>query len=387
MYGKMSPLAKALLNELRDIRLGQGKTPEQVESDLIIGPGWIEEIETGVVEPLLDDFLYLAHSFGKELSGIYPKGHQFSADAFPTGLSRTMRAIEVDGALEIHFKYSQYDATYILPGATLSEYEEVIRKLRDGLALLDAEDAQTHRQIKANAVTAAFLRGVSLWPDANPSDIWWFIIYRAYCEPFNHPAAFSRLSFDQSWKRTGGWALEKILVQHYQNALKQHDVNIEIVEGQRKRDLLDSLNIPERLESDKVDVYLTDDRGKCFGIVNVKASFAERRTDDVPMSQALIRAGYYSALWTMDCKSTPSKTPVNRGELGAVEGKRSAKRVDIEDDGLFSACFSYNRNTAATPEDRDAKARVIVCNFQDPNDAFLENVVAAKDAFKNRTSN
>jgi hypothetical protein len=50
----------------------------------------------------------------------------------------------------------------------------------------------------------------------------------------------------------------------------------------------------------------------------------------------------------MDCKGTPSNYPQNKGELGVAfidgsQDKRSAKRKDIEDDGFFSACFSYNR--------------------------------------------
>src|SRR5690606_14110011 len=158
-------------------------------------------------------------------------------------------------------------------------------------------------------------------PDANPSDLWWFLIYRSYCDQYNHPAEHSRLDFTQSWKRTGGWALERILERHYGPALAKHGINLIIADGERKVRLLESLNVGHRLEADKMDVLLTVGKGareQLIGVVHVKASFAERRTDDVPMSKALVDAGYISPLWTMDCKSTPSGRPINRGELGVT---------------------------------------------------------------------
>jgi hypothetical protein len=154
----------------------------------------------------------------------------------------------------------------------------------------------------------------------------------------------------------------------------------------RKSRLLESIKVGHRLELDKIDVLLTvgsESKEKFIGVVHVKASFAERRTDDVPMSQALIGAGYISPLWTMDCKSTPSSRPHNKGELGSIfAGRgidcRSAKRKDIEEDGFFSACFSYNRNTIPTPRRSKVRARIHVCNFSDPNDAFVKFIIAER---------
>ncbi len=144
---------------------------------------------------------------------------------------------------------------------------------------------------------------------------------------------------------------------------------------------MDQFNVPSRLESDKVDVFLLGPDDRVFGVVHVKASFAERRTDDVPMSEALIAKGYFSPLWTMDCKSMPAAKPVNKGELGLVQGRRSAKRKDFEDDGWFSACFSYNANTLASPDPEKVAAPIVVCDFSDPDDAFVEHVVAAWQRF------
>ena len=226
---------------------------------------------------------------------------------------------------------------------------------------------------------------MALWPNANPSDIWWFIVNRAYCDPFNHPARFARMSFDQSWKRTGGWALEEVLVRHYGPFLKKHDIQLLIGTADEKAHYLRQLKgVTARMEADKIDVLLLghhNNQKRLFGVVHVKASFAERRTDDEPMSKALVEAGYVSPLWTMDCKSSPSESPINRGELGALKDLksghdvRSAKRKDIEDDGYFSACFSYNRRTRPTAPEQRAKGRIHVCDFSNPDDVFSRFII------------
>jgi len=186
------------------------------------------------------------------------------------------------------------------------------------------------------------------------------------------------LAFEQSWKRTGGWALEVILVRHYAPFLKQHGINLFIADSRAKQVLIDGLEIATRIEADKIDVVLTGDvKGaqKFFGVVHVKASFAERRTDDVPMSEALTKAGYVSPLWTMDCKSMPGQTPINRGELGNATGERSAKRKDIEDEGYFTGCFSYNKRTQPSFSTLPEKRRVHVCDFSNPDDAFSQFII------------
>lgn len=146
---------------------------------------------------------------------------------------------------------------------------------------------------------------------------------------------------------------------------------------------MNRLNVGDRLEAGKIDVMLTDsERGTIFGVVHVKSSFAERRTDDVPMSTTLIRAGYTSPLWTMDCKSTPSDTPINSGELGAVQGRRSAKRRDIEEEGYFTGCFSYNLNTQPSRANLPPDRRIYICDFKNPDDAFSAFILARWKAFE-----
>lgn len=336
---------------------------------MILGPGWVARFETGAAVPKLDMLLALIH----ELSG---RPDEFFvglvADESPGEVERFIYAVPSGNDLIVHFKYAAYDAEYRLPDARIEQFETVIKALRDGLA----------RDNKTKAVVSSFLTAVKLWPNVNPSDLWWFVIHRAYCDPFNHPAANVGGDLAQSWKRTGGWALEEILVQFYAPHLEQHGIRVFIATGPQKDVLLGQLQVQERLESDKVDILLTASvRGKeqCFGVVHVKASLAERRTDDVPLSHALVTAGYVSPLWTMDCKGLPAAQPTNPGELGEPLGTadlRSAKRKDIEDDGYFSACFSYNRNTKPTPVGQKVKARIVVCDFQSPDDAFSKFIIS-----------
>lgn len=372
-----------LLQRLSAFRTEAGLTPAQVEECLILGPGWVDAIEAGTILPSLDVIASMLSVYGKSLSDLA----QGATGSVPH-INRSITSEAVGADLDIHFAYARHDATYRLRNASLKQFMEVVLTLRNGLAQLSSQNVSDEQEkaIKTESVANAFLRAVKLWPTANPSDLWWFMVYRAYCDPYNHPSEHSRLDFTQSWKRTGGWALERILERHYGPALAAHGINLVIADGERKVRLLAGLDIGHRLEADKMDVLLTVGTGaheKLIGVVHVKASFAERRTDDVPMSQALVNAGYISPLWTMDCKSMPSARPVNRGELGSVfngqgADRRSAKRKDIEDDGFFSACFSYNSNTSPTPTGYQANGRVHVCNFSNPNDSFTDFVVAER---------
>lgn len=377
-----------LLKRLGKLRRDAGFTAAEVEERLILGRGWVDAIESGEVLPSLDVVASLLSVYGRTLTDL-AKGARGSVPH----IRRVLSANAVDDDIEIHFAYAKHDATYRLENATLDQFEQVMMTMRNGLATLgtlgESDDARA-KAIKTETVASTFLNAVKLWPRANPSDLWWFLVYRAFCDQYNHPPEHSRLDFPQSWKRTGGWALERILERHYGPILAAQGINLIIADGARKKHLLSTIKVGHRLEADKMDVLLTVGNGKreaLIGVVHVKASFAERRTDDVPMSQALVRAGYISPLWTMDCKSTPAARPKNRGELGkdfSGQGKdiRSAKRKDIEEDGYFSACFSYNKNTVPTPEDFETAARVVVCDFCDPNDAFTKFIVQERKRVK-----
>ena len=384
--GKTGSDLKRLMARLKELREGTGLSAQEVEDRLILGPGWVSRFEAARTIPSVSMILAILSLLGKSIRDLV---QDLPAQAAPHQLERQVYAEASGKDLLIRFAYGDYDAVYELPNATTDEFNEVLKTLRDGLSRLTNPNDTAGQAIKTDAVAKAFLKAAEVWPQANPSDIWWFLIYRAYCDPFNHPARFARMDFTQSWKRTGGWALEEVLVRHYGSFLRKQCIKLFIAPSQTKDKLLKTVLAGERLEAAKADVLLSGMPGKAekfFGVVHVKASFAERRTDDVPMSRALIAGGYFSPLWTMDCKSMPSSRPVNKGELGLGfspgSDERSAKRRDIEDDGYFSACFSYNQRTVPTRAEQKAKAPVIVCDFRNPDDQFSEFVVSAWEKFQ-----
>jgi transcriptional regulator with XRE-family HTH domain len=369
---------KLLLSNLKTIRDQANLSDSDLEERLILGPGWIHRFESGDTIPSIDMLLAILNESGAGLNDLLAG----LPDPEPAAIERSIFAEEAGKDIRVHFRYANFDAQYTLRDSTIDDFETVIKTLRNGLALLVNSSSEA---IKTDAVSRAFLEAVRLWPHANPSDLWWFIIYRAYCDPYNHPAKYARLDFTQSWKRTGGWALEEILVRHYGPFLKANGVNMSIEDSAAKVRIVSALKIADKVEPDKIDVVLTGDTAtgpRFFGVVHVKASFAERRTDDVPLSQALIKAGYTSPLWTMDCKSGPGVRPVNRGELGALGNKRSAKRKDVEDEGYFTGVFSYNKHTHPSPTTLPDENRVYVCNFSDPDDVFSQFILTRWQAFQ-----
>ena len=360
------------MDNLRRLREAAGIASSDLDESLILGPGWIESFETMASIPDLGTLLAICSRVGcspTELFADWEEDNQLSE------MNRLVAARQIGTDLEIRFPYGSHNARYLLPKATEEEFQEVLVVLRDGLA--GAIGSDEDGAVKADSVARTFLEATKKWPSANPSDLWWFVVYRAYCDPFNHPAKDARLDFGQSWKRTGGWALEEAIVRHYGPFLLDKGIRLFIALGEEKTKLIEQLDVSGRLEADKVDILLAGRSGgadRCFGAVHVKASFAERRTDDVPLSRSLVEGGYCSPLWTMDCKSGPAEEPLNKGELGVSLGsgrdRRSAKRKDIEDDGYFSACFSYNTRTRPTPTSQDCKARIHVCDFKCPDDSF-----------------
>ena len=371
---------KTFLANLRKLRERAGLTEAALEDHLSLGPGWIKHFEQAESIPGLETLLAILQKSGGRFDELL--------DGVPgidvVGVKRNVFAEQDGENIAIHFRYAKYDAQYILTDSTVEDFERIIKILRDGLARLSEVDQDQSEAIKSDSVARTFLAAVAQWPHISPSDIWWFLVYRAYCDPFNHPASYARLDFTQSWKRTGGWALEEILVRHYGPFLKENGVNIFIPDSTEKEQIVEELEIEDRVEADKIDVALTGDtvNGPCFfGIVHVKASLAERRTDDVPLSANLSAAGFTSPFWTMDCKSMPATYPINRGELGAADSRRSAKRKDIEDEGYFTGCFSYNRATQPSSVDLPENRRIYVCDFNDPNDSFSQFILRRWQAF------
>lgn len=369
-----------IAQRLKDLRTERGLSRTAVEEKLLLGEGWLELIETGNFLITVNFLSVMLESLEVSLEDFF-SGVDLSS--VTQELDRRLSIVSTDKGIELYFPYGDYDATYEMPDVNMEEVEDWFSVFRAAL-----------RDAKTDAVTKSFLDAVSRWPGINPADLWNFLIHQAYCDHLNHPPREARRDFEQSWKRTAGWALERVLVDFYEPFLAPKGLHLEIVTGPRKTRLVAQLVTDGRVEADKVDVFLLGDRHdgtqSVFGAVHVKASFAERRTDDVPLSQALIRAGFASPLVTLDCKAVPNAHPFNKGELGELLGasgdERSAKRKDIEVDGYFSACFSYNHNTRPTPEGQDAAARVYACTFRSPDDEFSAWLIQRWEEFRDRAA-
>ena len=357
---------------VKRFREARGFSQEYLAERADLDRSYIGGIERGERNPALKTIVRLASALAISPHQLFQEPN---TDSLPI---QHLAAHKTPHGITLTFKYDQYDATYDLDDATMPEFQAVIRKLQAGL--------RSPSQSRSDAVAAAFLYATKFWPDTNPSDIWTFLINRAYCDRNNHPQMAARVNLEQSWKRTSGWALERILMQHYGAFLQKRGITLILENTKHKKHWLDPINDP-RLIPEKADIIVIDRTlglEKLLGVIHVKASIAERRTDDIPMSQALIEAGFISILWTMDAKSTPSATPINRGEFGQSLDRRkhSEKRKDIEEHGHFSACFSYNTNTIPTPENHHTQSRIFVCGFQNPDDiftAFLSRTALARD--------
>ena len=305
---------------LRVLREGCGLSQEVLAERSEFDRSYIGGIERGSRNPTLAAIFRLASALSVQPFQLFMEvGEEAPTSAESTGVSGS----ESKSGLTLRFRYDQFDAEFDIPGGTRAEFNEVIDSLKQGLA---------KGGNKANAVTAAYLKATAKWPEANPSDLWTFLLSRAYCDRSVHPPSSARLNLEQSWKRTSGWALERVLESHYGPFLNEKGVTVEVSNKTRKASLLEPIK-DSRVVPDKADVLITYKKAEeeeLKGVVHVKASLAERRTDDVPMSQALIEAGYLSVFWTMDCKSYPAEKPTNNGELGEVsEDDASDKRQDF----------------------------------------------------------
>ena len=362
---------RVLGDNVRRFREALDLTQESLSERAGLDRSYIGGIERAERNPALSTIIRLASALGVPPARLLEGTTEEVSQQRSPGL---FTAIEAHDGLLFRFRYGQYDAQYVLPAATIGEFDDVVNVLKSGLL---------HARNRADAGCAAFLRAVSTWPTTNPSDLWTLVINRAYCDPNNHPSTNGRLNLEQSWKRTSGWALERIAVTHYRAFLERAGITIKTGTIAEKRALLEPIGTPN-IVPDKADLLLTyRHRGGeiLLGVIHVKASIAERRTDDVPMSQALIDAGFLSVFWTMDSKMFPSTVPMNRGEFGAVEEQQlNDKRMDFEDRGLFSACFSYNTRTVPTPPNRNVAARILVCDFTNSDDLFARFVVEALNA-------
>lgn len=365
---------KKILIEISKVRKSNGISEDQLEAQLNLGHGWIRALETGEINPPFDLMLSIIDFLKVDFQTLISKIN-FDVEQV---LNRVISAEQKGGDLQCFFGYNKYDAEYVIPNAKVESFDILLSEFRTNI--------NRNKSKKADAVANTFLKAIELWPHINASDIWLFIVSRIFQDPYNHPVTEINRDFAQSWKRTGGWALEEIFVKYYKNELSKHGILIEIFQKKNKTELLNKLKLNYAVQANKADVLLVNTKNgryDCIGVVHVKASIAERRQNDQNFSKALKDKNFFSPFMTMDSKSFPSKFPVNRGELGAAisedQDTRNDKRKEFEEEGYFSACFSFNSNTRPTSLGQKATARIFAMKFGNPNDAFTQMTIQARN--------
>lgn len=255
------------------------------------------------------------------------------------------------------------------------EVEEYVSNLFESL------DSKQKGRKNREAIADALSFAINKMPKLNPSDIYHHIIYRLYLREYNKSTP------EQSWVRAGGEALEIFVERRYLEVLKKHNIQIKaLLSTRNKRSVLKEMKLSDQVGDSKVDIALYGihkNQNVIFGGIHCKASLAERVSDDVPCSEAMMKNGLASFLYTFDAKSFPPPTGdlVNRGELGTNE-QPSDKRKYIENHGSFDACFSYNLRTVPSPEVTQSGRKILVCSFESGKDLFPEHVIETWTRFK-----
>jgi hypothetical protein len=141
------------------------------------------------------------------------------------------------------------------------------------------------------------------------------------------------------------------------------------------------------LGSAKTDLVLErtlGERTQRFGVIHCKASIAERLTDDVPVSRALMRKGIWSAVVTMDAKMFPPPhgDGIVRGELGL---SARDKRRYFEIAGQFSGCYSFNLRTPPSRGITRSGCRIHSLSFaEEQPDVLVSDICLARRRFAAR---
>ena len=263
-----------------------------------------------------------------------------------------------------------------LPGVSEAAFQAVGELIDQALARPKVKNRDT--------IKDAYLTALRTCPTANASDLWHHVVYRQYCQLFTRHRPQDP---KQSWVRASGEALELAVEELYSAVLLEHGIRIQVLLGKpRKVAALQVMGIEHVVGSDKLDVALyLDDTDQIFGGIHVKASLAERITDDVPCSRAMMSNGFFSPLWTLDVKSFPPPQGdlVNRGELGTPTAP-TEKRKYIESHGDFDHLFSANARTVASLSKTDSGKRVVVLDLANQPDLFAQEVIIRAKAFKKR---
>jgi len=377
------PRYQEVIRLLKAQREASGLSQQEVADRLSQHQSYVAKIETGerrldVIE--LVDFLAAletdAPSFLQALGWMVREGGIREEIAFPVQGSAVSQAD--DTMITLAWRDRLYPL--VLSGTSPEVYEEVERQIVDRFRALNGDRTARNRDTIAWALQFA----IAQMPLVNPSDIYHQIVYRLYMREYK------RSDPAQSWVRAGGEAVEVFLEAQYRDVLKRARVEIRaLLTREQKKAALQEMGLVGQVGDSKLDLVLvgTADSGErvVFGGIHAKASLAERVSDDVPCSEAMMRAGYWSCLFTFDAKSfpPPSGDLVNRGELG-TEDSPSDKRKYITEHGSFSACVCYNTRSTPSPSITPSGRKIFVSTMRPDDDPLPGLILDAWTDFRAR---
>lgn len=376
---------QGLIQELIGVRKELSVRQVDLATKLEVEQSYISKVETGerrldLIE-LIDWLNALEYPLQKFLVRNSLLFNPDESESTLPALPIPGKARNVKGGFVIPMSWQGKTIDITLMGETAEKYLEVekqISKIYEGLN--KNKPTQKNREGICDALELA----ISMLPKINPSDIYHHIVYRLYLRDFKKKQA------DRSWVRAGGEALEKFLETHYNKYLQPHGIRVKwLVEGGAKTKALADLGIHGLVTNAKLDIALyglcSDESEVIFGGIHIKASLAERVSDDVPCSKIMIEHGFYSYLFTFDAKSFPPPKGdlVNRGELGSIDSP-SDKRKYVEDHGSFSACFSYNLRTIPSGGATNSGKKIYTSSFDPETDSLIQQVVKDWIEFKER---
>jgi hypothetical protein len=267
--------------------------------------------------------------------------------------------------VELHSPNGKVHAVVRLEGIEPEEYKQLSDVLGQSLE---------REELAYVAVSSAMRQAVELCSKANPSDLWVHLIYHQFRNRFGRS--------DQSWKRVSGQAFEHVLASIYQPRLTAHGLTLR---PSTRADAIAFGLIKRGLGSAKTDLVLEGSHNRelrRFGVIHCKASIAERLTDDVPASKALMRNRIWSAIATMDAKMFPPPhgDGIVNGELGL---NARDKRKYFEVAGQFNGCYSFNLRTPSSPEKTKSGCRINALSFTESQpDLLVKDICTAWANFK-----
>jgi transcriptional regulator with XRE-family HTH domain len=110
---------QAILGRLKALRERKKVSAEAIEEQLILGPGWVGRFERAETIPSLDMLFAILHAIGASLDELL---EGLDAGEGATEIERYIYAVPDGSDLNVHFRYTNYDAVYRLVNATSDEF-------------------------------------------------------------------------------------------------------------------------------------------------------------------------------------------------------------------------------------------------------------------------